>query len=393
LEFRDNVYETIFMRPDTQDYIWLGLEFGIFFLLIIFGVYMLGIFKRKREEAINKIQADFNKAYGLFMITNAFTQLVFIFSKTLLVFLSNRNVILQNLRSYFMNNEMEIKIGSLFTFTLDFQIIYTFILFFASSLIIIHPAEKYLQKKQKNVLTYMLLITLVLLATILGLAHFFQDIDQTNAMVVNFLMVIYPVAVVLVIVSFILSIAGLFKYYVTITVKTKGKHRKKAILIVIGFIGWLIAIVLEAILNAFLDLTSYAILIAPILFIISTAMLGFKGIMPVIIDFYQSEHICIVHRGIIEGKVFLCRNCNIFYCIKCKEAISKSENKCWNCNAILDDSLVIKEEIIAESRTVPETGISMPEGKKPRRDLIKGVKQDDDYKGIKITDQKDTLEN
>ncbi|MFX0100042.1 MAG: hypothetical protein ACFFCS_10720, partial [Candidatus Hodarchaeota archaeon] len=108
--------------------------------------------------------------------------------------------------------------------------------------------------------------------------------------------------------------------------------------------------------------------------------INLNRIMPIIIDFYQSEHICIVHKGKIEGKVFICRNCNIFYCIRCKEAISKNENACWNCGEVLDDSLVVEEEVITVSKTALETGDSLPEKKQPKKEAIDNLGQDEIHK-------------
>nr|MDO8085892.1 hypothetical protein [Candidatus Sigynarchaeum springense] len=69
--------------------------------------------------------------------------------------------------------------------------------------------------------------------------------------------------------------------------------------------------------------------------------LGTKDYRKVVglIEYFQSKHFCIVHRGPIEGQIFMCGSCGTFYCGPCKEAIIQAENKCWNCGNVLVRSL------------------------------------------------------
>ena len=50
----------------------------------------------------------------------------------------------------------------------------------------------------------------------------------------------------------------------------------------------------------------------------------------------KEKHICLVHKGFIQGFNFNCPNCGAFYCIRCYEAIVKLENICWSCQGQLD---------------------------------------------------------
>ena len=50
----------------------------------------------------------------------------------------------------------------------------------------------------------------------------------------------------------------------------------------------------------------------------------------------QTEQICLVHKGPIEGFNFICPNCKVSYCNKCYEAIMQLENLCWSCSLPLD---------------------------------------------------------
>ncbi|MFX0103708.1 MAG: hypothetical protein ACFFCS_29370, partial [Candidatus Hodarchaeota archaeon] len=76
-----------------------------------------------------------------------------------------------------------------------------------------------------------------------------------------------------------------------------------------------------------------------ILLIVSLSLLYFalikRDVSLAFIEYYRTEHQCIVHKGPIVGKLYMCSNCNVFYCLKCKDALVKIENKCWLCGSKL----------------------------------------------------------
>lgn len=80
------------------------------------------------------------------------------------------------------------------------------------------------------------------------------------------------------------------------------------------------------------------------------------GLNKALLEYYQSKHICIVHRGAIKGKLYMCEQCSVFYCLKCKEAIAKAENQCWNCKSPLENIIEPDVEIIAEAEGVEKSG-------------------------------------
>jgi hypothetical protein len=73
--------------------------------------------------------------------------------------------------------------------------------------------------------------------------------------------------------------------------------------------------------------------------LLTHVLLNFSKINKSLIDYYTSKQICIVHRGKIKGRAFMCANCHVLYCIKCKNAIAGIENECWNCKQKLDVAL------------------------------------------------------
>jgi hypothetical protein len=54
------------------------------------------------------------------------------------------------------------------------------------------------------------------------------------------------------------------------------------------------------------------------------------------IDFEERKFSCIVHKGVIHSTVYMCPNCNTFYCLKCASALKKIGENCWYCDFEFD---------------------------------------------------------
>ena len=50
------------------------------------------------------------------------------------------------------------------------------------------------------------------------------------------------------------------------------------------------------------------------------------------------KRICLVCKGKLERKMYICPDCGTFYCEKCSNALSDLENMCWVCNTLFDES-------------------------------------------------------
>ena len=66
---------------------------------------------------------------------------------------------------------------------------------------------------------------------------------------------------------------------------------------------------------------------------------------------------------VTRSNIYLCPECDTFYCSKCSDALSNLENACWACDAPIDKSKPVKpfkreEEI--------DVGISEKPQKKPK---------------------------
>ena len=70
----------------------------------------------------------------------------------------------------------------------------------------------------------------------------------------------------------------------------------------------------------------------------------------------KEKKICLVCKGKLSGyNIFVCPNCDAFYCENCARAVESLENACWVCNEPIDKAKPVrleeshKEPIIADS--------------------------------------------
>jgi hypothetical protein len=78
----------------------------------------------------------------------------------------------------------------------------------------------------------------------------------------------------------------------------------------------------------------YLIVIPPLLFIFGAILFtsNIDIVFKLMLEFYISQQICLVHRGEIKGKKHMCPNCFVKYCDQCFKSVILIERKCWACN-------------------------------------------------------------
>jgi len=82
----------------------------------------------------------------------------------------------------------------------------------------------------------------------------------------------------------------------------------------------------------------------------------------------KEKKICLVCKGKVLGhNVFICPECETFYCENCSEALSNLENACWVCNAPFDESKPVKP-FKRDEEEIEEIEISEKPQKKPKTD-------------------------
>lgn len=57
----------------------------------------------------------------------------------------------------------------------------------------------------------------------------------------------------------------------------------------------------------------------------------------------KEKKICIVCKGKVQrNNIYLCPDCNTFYCQKCSNSLIDLENACWVCDTVIDESRPVK---------------------------------------------------
>ncbi len=71
----------------------------------------------------------------------------------------------------------------------------------------------------------------------------------------------------------------------------------------------------------------------------------------------KENRICLVCKSKLVRNIYICPDCNAFYCAKCSSTLAKLENACWVCGSRFDESQPIKkleqkdEEIVEIHKT------------------------------------------
>lgn len=71
----------------------------------------------------------------------------------------------------------------------------------------------------------------------------------------------------------------------------------------------------------------------------------------------KEKKICLVCKGKVLKYIYICSECETFYCLKCAQAMSELENLCWVCNTPIDDSKPSKPD----KKTMEDFDIKIPE--------------------------------
>jgi hypothetical protein len=69
----------------------------------------------------------------------------------------------------------------------------------------------------------------------------------------------------------------------------------------------------------------------------------------------KERGICVVCKGKLERKMYICPECNTFYCNNCSDSLAELENMCWVCNTPFDKSkpVVPFKRRTTEEKTTP----------------------------------------
>ncbi len=177
-------------------------------------------------------------------------------------------------------------------------------------------------------------------------------------------------------------ILGIAALYIKIIKAASGPVKNRALAAFIGVVVLFSGFLLNTDALSTTNFEPIQQVLAPACFIIGAVVFFYaSSIQIAMTDFYTNEHVCIVHKGEIKGKMFICSKCNAYYCLACKEAIEQIDKCCWNCKTPFDQST--GADAARSSQLEPSKEISnqvlVNEGKKgtignkPDKDSIKGV--------------------
>jgi uncharacterized protein YpmB len=69
----------------------------------------------------------------------------------------------------------------------------------------------------------------------------------------------------------------------------------------------------------------------------------------------KEKKICLICKGKLARKIYICPECSTFYCKKCSETISNLENACWVCETPFDKSKPVRLEEYKDDKIDIET--------------------------------------
>lgn len=229
-------------------------------------VLLLILVPKSKKE--NPIQAPFNLGYTIFFFTQVLNQMFFIpdaFSDALYSYMG------QDIILYVIDE-------TVFTFGLAMQLAYMFLLFSISFVCILFPFEKYIQNSKKYPLSVILFLSIAMSAIVLIFGNIYIDVGSSgNDIMFAILGIVHPIAALIILLGFIISLIGALTLYFRLAKQTSGVLRKKSLATAIGLLIWFLSVIVGNALRAQLEDLGipYSTLIGPALFYAGTILLAY----------------------------------------------------------------------------------------------------------------------
>ena len=68
----------------------------------------------------------------------------------------------------------------------------------------------------------------------------------------------------------------------------------------------------------------------------------------------KEKKICLVCKGKLSRKMYMCPECNVFYCENCSNTLVNLENVCWACNTPIEPLKPVKPYIEEREKAAVE---------------------------------------
>lgn len=82
------------------------------------------------------------------------------------------------------------------------------------------------------------------------------------------------------------------------------------------------------------------------------------------IEITRTKKLCLVCRGKLTRVMYICPECETFYCRKCSEALADLENTCWVCNTPIDESKPVRMFEKEETKILVKKDVGKKNNKK-----------------------------
>ena len=87
------------------------------------------------------------------------------------------------------------------------------------------------------------------------------------------------------------------------------------------------------------------------------------------ISISKEKKICLVCKGEVKGfEVFICPECDAFYCTTCIKAICELENACWACDCQIDKNKPKRSTLLKEENSLASNKTKGKESQPPKQE-------------------------
>jgi hypothetical protein len=321
----------------TDEMLWT-IEF-ILSISVIISLILMVVYTFWKLKDLDLEFKFFYYGIALFLIAFIFARILYLLN----------DILFQQTGDLSLKQGMYYIVGSIFSGIASFGIMFVI--------------ERYVYTKFHYILSLIILIGILLMI-------FIPRINGTNMITIYNIFIAVPAGLVLLI-------------FLYIGFKTKGDIRKKSFILALG----MILLFAGTLFNTGTLKDTYPIfkILSPITIIISLTTFQYglflrieklpseaeitikKSTMSMIktlgldltrrekiteeeVTISREKKICLVCKGKLSRKMYLCPECNTFYCEKCSDLLADLENACWVCDTAFDESKPVKlpkkEEVV-----------------------------------------------
>ncbi len=224
-------------------------------------------------------------------------------------------------RLFFLFSDMERVLNG--RTTLHFMLVYaSYLITYSMFFVLVYYFDVFIVKSRYYILTKVSFFMILFCIALFFLSFFVEAIFE------NFKMFLLPGLYATVIASVLVILRMLWKINFTVS--------KPALYFGIGMFTAALGSLTDSEVLYELIYLDYPelVIIPPIITLLGVVtMVSYSdGAFKLLLEYYTSKKICLVHRGETKEKMYYCPQCLVKYCKKCFNSVIVLENKCWACN-------------------------------------------------------------